>query len=190
MEKLNGYDEAQAITGEFETLEAGGYICKIINAKEEKSQSGKRMLVIAFDIAEGEHKDFYKKRYENLVKSNKDPNTVIKWPNNGIYRQMLDGEYASRYLKGMMTALENSNSNFKWDWDEKKLVNLLFGGVFGREEYEGQDGKIKKATKLRWIRSVEKIRNGEFTIPEDILLEKTESNFTYNTGNEVDDLPF
>ena len=37
MEKLKGYDEAQAITGEYEKLNAGGYICKIKSAKEEKS---------------------------------------------------------------------------------------------------------------------------------------------------------
>ena len=33
MEKLQGYEEAQAITGEYERLEAGGYICKIVSAK-------------------------------------------------------------------------------------------------------------------------------------------------------------
>ena len=53
MEKVQGYEEAQAMTGEYERLNAGGYICKIISAKEEKSKSGKRMLVLALDIVEG-----------------------------------------------------------------------------------------------------------------------------------------
>ena len=52
MEKVQGYDEAQAITGEYEVLEAGGYICKIVNAKEDKSKSGKRMLVLAIEISQ------------------------------------------------------------------------------------------------------------------------------------------
>ena len=39
MEKVKGYEEAEAITGEYERLNAGGYICKIISAKEEKTQS-------------------------------------------------------------------------------------------------------------------------------------------------------
>ena len=30
MKKIDGYDEAEALTGEYEVLEAGGYICKII----------------------------------------------------------------------------------------------------------------------------------------------------------------
>ena len=31
MEKLAGYEEAQALTGEFERLEAGGYILSLIH---------------------------------------------------------------------------------------------------------------------------------------------------------------
>lgn len=61
MKKIAGYDESEALTGEFEVLEAGGYICKIINAKVEKSKTNKEMLVIAFDIAEGDHKDYFKR---------------------------------------------------------------------------------------------------------------------------------
>ena len=59
MERIEGYEEAQAITGEYEKLEAGGYICKIVNAKEEKSKSGKRMLVLQLDIIEGERKEYF-----------------------------------------------------------------------------------------------------------------------------------
>ena len=47
MKKINGYDEAQALTGEYEVLEAGGYICKIISAKVEKSKTNKEMLVLS-----------------------------------------------------------------------------------------------------------------------------------------------
>lgn len=63
MEKVQGYEEAQAITGEYERLNAGGYICKIVSAKEEKSKSGKRMLVLALDIIEGDKKDFFRNRF-------------------------------------------------------------------------------------------------------------------------------
>ena len=50
-----------------------------------------------------------------------------------------------------------SNEGFKWDWDETKLVGKLFGGVFGEEEYEA--GKF--ATKLKFIRSTEKIEEAK-----------------------------
>lgn len=183
MEKINGYDEATAITGDFEILNAGGYICEIRGAKEEKSSTGKRMLVIAFDICEGEKKGFYQRKFDEDTRPDK------KW--QGTYRQMLEGEKAPGYLKGLMTSIEASNTGFKWDWDEKKLKGLKFGGLFGREEYEKMDGTRSFATKLRFIRSVEKVRNGDFQIPKDKLLpEKSELSFETDFAADNDDMPF
>lgn len=191
MEKIQGYDEAQAITGEYETLKAGGYICKIINAKEETSQNGNRMLVIAFDINEGEHKNFYQRRFEELKKANNDPATTVKYPNNGVYRVMLDSEKAAGYLKGLITSVEASNQNFKWNWDEKELKDKLFGGVFGEEEYEKMDGKIGTSVKLRWIRSVQAIEDGKYKIPDKKYLNKKSDNiFNTDAKDDDDDLPF
>lgn len=183
MEKLYGYDEANAITGEFEVLDAGGYICEIRGAKEERSTTGKRMLAIAFDICEGEKKGFYQRKFDEDTRQDK------KW--QGTYRQMLEGEKAVGYLKGIMTALEESNSNFKWDWDESKLKGLKFGGLFGREEYEKMDGSRSFSTKLRFIRSVEKIKSGDFQIPKDKLLPaKSEIAFETDFTADNDDMPF
>lgn len=187
MNKIKGYEEAQALTGEFEVLEAGGYICKIINAKVEKSMTGKDMLIIAFDIAEGGHKDFYKRRFDEDTRIDK------KWP--GVYRQMLEGEKAAGYFKGMITSLEASNKNFNWDkcnWDESKLKGLLFGGIFGREQYQNQmNGELKFATKLRYIRSVEKIKNNDYKVPEDKLLNnKNTVDGEFITIDENEPLPF
>ena len=160
MEKLKGYDEAQAITGEYEKLNAGGYICKIKSAKEEKSKTGKRMLVIALDILEGDKKDFFKKRFDE------DTRTEKKWPAGAIYRQMLEGEKAAGFLKGLITSIEASNEGFKWDWDEKKLANLKCGAIFGEEEYEKLDGSVGTSTKVKFIRTVKSIEEGNFKIPE------------------------
>lgn len=188
MEKLEGYEEAQALTGEYEVLEAGGYICKIRRANVEKSSTGKRMLVIAFDIAEGEHEGYYQRRYDDLSKTN--PN--VKW--GGIYRQMLEGEKATGYFKGMMTSIEKSNPNFKWDWNEEKLEGLKFGGIFGREEYENQvTGERKMTTKIRFIRTVETIKTGKFEIPTDKMLpERGEAFDSIGTTSDdiLDTLPF
>ena len=91
MEKMQGYDEAQALTGEFETLEPGGYICVIKKAKEETSTTGKKMLVIAFDIAEGEHAGFYQRRFDDLVKTNPD----TKPASGGVLFWCLVGDFPS-----------------------------------------------------------------------------------------------
>lgn len=187
MEKLQGYEEAKAITGEYERLNAGGYICKIISAKEEKSKTGKRMLVLALDIIEGEKKDFFRNRF------NENSNPDKKWPAGAIYRQMLEGEKAAGFLKGIMTSLETSNEGFKWDWDEKKLTNLKCGAIFGEEEYEKMDGSIGTTTKVKFIRTVKAIEDGNFKIPElKKLPEKGEAfeDFVNSVTSENDDLPF
>lgn len=191
MEKIPGYDEAVALTGEYEALEPGGYICKVVSAKVETSSNGNEMLVIAFDVESGEHKGIYKRRFEEAVKANNDPNTKVKWPNNGIHRIMLNNEKAAGFLKGFITSIEASNPKFKWDWDEKKLKDKLFGGIFGEEEYEKNDGSIGTSTKLRWIRSIDAIEDGKYKIPDPKRLNKSNSNNPFNEVNDDDDdLPF
>lgn len=188
MEKLKGYDEAQAITGEYERLEAGGYICKIVSAKEEKSKSGKKMLVIALDILEGDKKEFFRNRFNENTNPNK------KWPAGAIYRQMLEGEKAVGFLKGLMTSLEASNEGFKWDWDEKKLANLKCGAIFGEEEYEKMDGSVGTSTKVKFIRTVKAIQDGNFKVPELKKLpqkgEAFEDFVNSISSDNDDDLPF
>lgn len=196
MEMPKNYKETKGITGEFEKLNAGGYICKIINAKEETSKNGNRMLVVAFDIAEGDNKDFYQKRYDENVKNNKDVNYKVKWPNNGIHRIMIEDKdgNCNKFFKGFITVIEECNEfDFeKEKYDEKKLKGLRFGGIFGEEEYEAIDGSIKTSTKLKWIRNVQAIEDGKYEIPEIKRLPQNNSILgEFNVTNDSDDdLPF
>jgi len=194
MKPIEGYDKAEALTGEYEVLPVGGYICKIVDAVITTAKSGKEMLVIDFDISEGKYAGYYQRKFEENKKSNQDPTKEVKWP--GVYRQMLEGEKAAGYFKGLMTTLAASNQGFDWDkcnWDESKLKGLIFGGLFGREEYEKIDGSTGMSTKLLYVRSVEKIRKGDFEIPKDKLLKKEPNPFAVSnefTPVEDDDLPF
>ena len=72
-------------------------------------------------------------------------------------------------LKGFFTAVAESNQNYNIDkyYDIKQLIGKLVGGLFRREEYEPQTGERKWTTKLAWTCSASKIRNGEFTIPDE-----------------------
>ena len=63
IKKPQGYDEAQAYTGESMQLPAGLYICKIRQVSEAQSQNGRPQMAILYDIADGEHKDFYQALY-------------------------------------------------------------------------------------------------------------------------------
>lgn len=193
------YDETVGITGDYEVLEPGGYICKIVSAKIEENEHVGEMLVIAFDISEGDHEGIYKRRYDELCKQNKDPNTKIKYPNNGVHRlTVYDKEgKCNKFFKGFITSVEQSNSNYNFKEskaDETTLKDKLFGGIFREEEYEKTTGGIGKTTKLYQIRSVQKIRDGEFNIPEAKKLQTTTNNIddfmNVAVASDDDDLPF
>jgi hypothetical protein len=152
MNKPAGFDEAETY-GEFKTIAPGGHICVIKKAEVTLSQSGREMMVVYFDVAEGESAGFYMEQYNQKVKNN--PNYTYK----GVYRQLTTGN-SLPFFKGMLADIEKSNPGYTWNWDEKTLKGKLFGGVFGQEEYKGQDGTVKLSTKIRFIRSVDDIRKG------------------------------
>ena len=181
MNKPQGYDEAQSFTGDFEALKLGGHICKIIDAIEGKTQNGYDYIDILFDIEEGEQAGYYAKRFEELNK-----NGQAKW--QGTYRQFTGGN-STPYFKGMIENIEKSNPGYHFNFDEKTLIGKLFGGVFGREQYKGQDGNLKLATKCRNIRTIEAIKNG-VEIPEDKLLPQEQDNSFFNPVEDDSDLPF
>ncbi|HEY8401126.1 MAG TPA: hypothetical protein VIK89_07690 [Cytophagaceae bacterium] len=185
MKKYENYDKVEAYTGEVERLEPGGYICKILKVQAEERDYG-TLLRIAFDIAEGDYKDFYRKKFESKKQS--DPEA--KWP--GMYYQTVR-EDSLQYFKGFMTSIEESNPGYKWNWDEKTLVGKLFGGVFGEEEYEASDGSIKTSVKCRFIRSIDAIKKGNFKIPEVKTLQLkpfANQNIESLLNSSDDDLPF
>ena len=194
MEMPKDYNETQGITGDYEIVEAGGYICKIVSAKEEKSQAGNSMLVLALDIAEGEHQGYYKKLYDERLKQNKNPNAIIKYPNNAIHRIMLydkDGK-CNKFFKGFGTIIEESNVGYKWTGDEKTLTNKVLGVIFGEEEYEKMDGSIGTSTKVKSIRTVKAIHEGNYKVPELKKLPPKGEAFEdfVNSATSNEELPF
>jgi len=182
MRKYDGYEQAEAFTWEFETLEPGGYICKILKVQAKEKDYG-TLLRIAFDIVEGEHEGYYKRRFESKKQSNPD----AKWP--GMYYQTIKQDDL-RYFKGFMTSIETSNPGFKWNWDEKKLTGKLFGGIFGEEEYEKTDGSIGTSVKCRFVRSVDAIKEEKFKVPEKKRLQPSLNEPNYTTQDFEDELPF
>ncbi|WP_298594821.1 hypothetical protein [uncultured Mitsuokella sp.] len=166
MMKPNGFDTVPAIKGGgFPQLSPGGYICRIVEAKEQHSKSGRNMLVLGLDIAEGEYKDFYLKQFQRRHEENPD----TKWP--CLYYQLTDGDSVGR-LKGLLMALEESNEGFSlasWDWDEKKLKKLLCCGVFREEEYLNHEGKMR--TSVKCISILPKAELPNVKVPEKKTLE-------------------
>ena len=156
MKKIENWNEIEAKgMDDFKALPIGAYECKIINAVENHNeQSGKTTLKVMVDIASGEYKDYFKKRYDN--------NTAIdrRWDNNATKYLAFEGENTS-YFKGFITCVENSNVGYKWNWEESTLRDKKIVGVFQYEEYEKQDGTKGIKVRLSKFRSLDKLKDIE-----------------------------
>lgn len=191
MQKINGYESAEPIIGGgVYVLPTGNYKMKIIKAEETTSKSGRQMLKIAFDVAEGEFKDFYKKKYEVDLKrqSNANSNKVAKWSNDAIYYQMCDENNLGRF-KGFMKCLEDSNPNFTWEWDESKLKGLLFAAQTHNEPDE-YNGKVYDHNKLVNVYPVSELENLPVLADKELNKEQDFSGGFGGTVANDEEIPF
>lgn len=189
MLKPNDYENVKAY-GEFEDLKPGGHVCRIMKVEETKSKSGKPMLNIYLDIAEGEQAGYFRARYDSDTRKEK------KW-GCIVYQLTQDSEGGTnRGFKTFNTSIKESNPGFEVAWSDNHVVfegcykDKLVGGVFGREQYKGRDGKLRWSVKCQSFRSVDAIRAG-VPVPEDKPLDDfTAAGFTPMGALSENDLPF
>ena len=182
MKKPIGYEEAQSF-GEFETLPAGGYKCIIKKVVCEETSNGKEYLKIGFDIAEGEYKEFYQRKFTNDTRENP------KW--GGTWTVFVEGykpNTTNPKFKGLITSIEESNENFKFDFDEQKLVNKKVGVVFREEEFLGIDGQVHTAVKPFFAVSYKKAQ--EAKIPNKKELSDIQKDQIFDSNLDNEELPF
>ena len=157
-----------------EALPAGGYVAKILAAQVQTYTFGD-MLVLSFDIAEGEHKDFFKKDY--AANQNEDK----KW--RGTFRISIpkdDGSEKDAWSKAAfndMIAVFEADPGFHWDWDETKLKGRTVGVLFRDKEWEW-DGRTGWTTECCALTTAAEIRAGDFKMPKDKPLKKKEESVT------------
>ena len=176
------YKDAEASTGDFKRLPAGGYIAKI-TAVEDKDD--KEYLSIVFDVAEGEFKAFYSDA----------------WGKEHPYAHSFVRSYKEKALgmfKGFLQAVDESNNTdfvkrAEKGFPEGELVGKLIGLLIGYEEYRSDRGELRERTRVTATRSVETIRSGNYKVPE---LKKIEDSMPssgpvkgFEQVNEAD-LPF
>ena len=158
-------------------LPVGIYPAKIIAVKDIVE---KEYLEIKFDIAKGEYTDFFKKNMFNG-----------EWPNQGIYRvSYKDNEYVRQLFRGFITAIQKSNQNYVWNWNEQSLVGKYFIVVMGEEEYLSKDGDVKIAIKPRQARSIEAYQKGDVKLLPLKKLKKQEDKPAISAEELLGDLPF
>ena len=159
-------------------LVPGGYVCKITVATDEPK---KEYLKLEYDIAEGEFKGHWNELYKS----------------KGFWGGTFFRSYKEKALsmfKGFLTAVKESNPGFVFNNEEKRLEGKLVGLVLGEEEYRKNDGSDGTRLYVAAIRSVDKIRSGDYTVPPKKLLQAgnsgNNSGFYPVSGDDDSDIPF
>ena len=167
--KPNNYDEI-TVNEDFERLELGGHKGIIKKVEEYTSPvSGNTSLKVEVDTDKTDKQPgYFQAQYDNNMLADR------KWSTGAIkYVSLKQDENCVKMLKAFLTSVENSNNGYTYDWkkDVDQLIGKKVGLVFGLEEYEGQDGNLKTATKLTQFRSIDKVDNVK--IPKVKLLDGT-----------------
>ena len=171
MKRIENWENIQESTS-FKRLTPNGYICKILNAEDHPE---KEYLKIYFDIVKGDDKGYFKKQYDGDTRKER------KWPNAGTFIRSYKDSAASMF-KGFTNAVEKSNKGYKWDFDEKTLVNKVVGLIIADEQYQNQKGQVRVRNYVAAVRSVETIEKGEYEIPA--LKELTTTKATTAPAND------
>ena len=188
MNKPAGYDEAQVL-GEFTPINLGGHKLVIMKVEEVTANNGNQYLKISFDTAKDDvQPNYYSNSYKNNTMDNK------KWSGvTTVFPTDRDGK-TSKSFKTFCTAVEHSNSGFKMVWGDQfcnALKGKAVGGVFGEEEYVGNDGTIKTARKLFWFRGIDKVMDAEIPAKRTVEPQPASNDGFMNIPDSIDnELPF
>lgn len=191
MKPIKNWENIKA-TSEFKTLPAGGYVCEIKQAAEVRNRnSAGTHLEISFDILEGEHKGFFAQDWKEQDREDKFWRGTINQniPNEGSAKY----EQQARFFKAFITAIEDSNGGYHWNWDESTLKGKKIGVLFGEREKRSQRGTVYVVTDARAVLPVERVRSGDFTIPERKCIDTASNSITpafSGLSADDDDMPF
>lgn len=191
MQKPSSYDEVKV--GEFTPVELGGHHAIIKDVKEQKSQSGKDMIVVAIDFASNDKQaGYFMDSFENDIRPDK------KWPFQAIQYIVVvgaDGK-TTRNFKSFITAFEESNG-CEAVWGEafcKQFKGKKIGVVYGNVEEE-YNGEVKMRRRIRYFCKDAAVDTAK--VPDDKLLNagnrtatKTNNGFMSIPDGSEEEIPF
>lgn len=186
MRPFTNYNNVQSYTESIK-LPVGAYKVKIIRAEEQGNA-----LCILFDIAEGEYKDFYHKKFSNDKKAYpseaKFKGVFRLWYPNGDERD----ENNERKMKTALEKICESNSHlhidFTKEWDGALLKDSYVGMVFREQEYNYKGNHGFSAQPYSLI-TLADLKEGNFTIPEPKYLNNSTANSQQNQNDTFNDMP-
>lgn len=180
MKQFNGWEKAKEdakYTGSSQ-LPVGGYVATIKDVRFEEGKDGNSdRIIVAYDISEGEYKDFFQKAFDANTSEDK------KWKGKAtIYCPKEDGSekdsWTQKAFMRWVNAFEDSNKGYFWDWVESKWKGLKIGLIYG-ETGTVIDGKEILYTEVHSPCSIEAIHDGSFKAPK----LKKKNGYTGNGNN-------
>lgn len=150
---------ARQTTSQFDVLPAGGYVAKIIDV-DDRTWSGhaEPAHMILMDIAEGEHRELYKKN--NMVSDND------RWLTYWFAEPDKDSpSWLLSKVGGIQTSLAESNDEADLT-EPHRWRGKLIGVVVGDEEVESKSGTVYTRPYVSYVCSIERIRKGDYKIPK------------------------
>ena len=200
LKKPEKYDDIQ-VNEDFTPIQLGGHKGIIMGVEEYTSPvSGNTSLKVSVDTAKDDvQPNYFTEQYKNDTRDEK------KWSNSAIkYVSLKEDDNCIKMLKAFITAVENSNPGFTYDWNKEidQLKGKNVGLVFALEEYQNQQGEVKTIAKLNQFRSLDKIDNvkipkvkllnGTYVDYDDYTEHKEEQKSTSSDMIEITDdmLPF
>ena len=171
----DGY-KAQQNSSKPDNLPAGLYVGVCKGARVEETSWGGQRLILALDVAEGEHKD----HYQNLLDwEQKNGSYTPKW--KGSFRMNVptgDGSekdaWTKRSFEGNIWCIEQSNPGYKFDFNEQSLKGKLVGLNVRNKEWEYND-MTGWTTEIGRLEPVDDVRSGKAKVMKDRPLQNSTS---------------
>lgn len=152
-----------------------GYILKVIHAGDIITpKTHDEAIKFYFDIAEGEHTDYFKNK---SIARNKDVSLT--------YLQLTKLDSSLPFFKRLMNFFEECNPGYKWDFNPLSLVGKRIGGVVFEKEYEVKSTReVIDVLAIAYLCPIGTIIEGNYTVPSKKLLDKTEQKIRGDNNND------
>ena len=171
--QIDNWENVSTESKGFNEMPADGYVCDIVNVdyvEYDPLTDRGNYLTFEVDVVEGEFKDYARNTY----------NRAGFWPLT--FSISCKPSVAWKYKK-FIKAINESNTDFKGEWDSDNFETMQIGVVMSKEEYKKNNGDIGQRFS-RWdaeFVSTEDIRKGNFTVKP---LKKIELE-TFNSFDDV-----
>ena len=98
-----------------------------------------------------------------------------------------DEPWVKTRFEGNLWCVQQSNPDYEWDWDEKKLKGKRVGINVRKCIYTGKDGSQKETTEIAQLETIEDVQNGKCRKLKERVQKKSGSSAASSEPTDVTD---